>query len=439
MLARTISGLQPIAPLLARSMPSAVHGARRPHGIAKDVVQGVHRTLVDTADNPVRRIGAFVQMRARAERLRPGANAGGHRGYTPSLIPPFPNRTVAAASRKPKDPRQPAAPRRDPVLPALLGELAGGQAHSGSALAARLGVTRAAVWKQIEQLRELGLGISGQAGSGYQLDAPIDFLDAGTIGDLLEVDARARVGEISVHWQLDSTNSELLRRVGSATHDSTIACLAEIQSQGRGRRGRAWQMPLAGGIALSLLRRFEGPMASLAGLSLVVGIAAAQALEDSGIRDVGLKWPNDLVARGAKLAGVLVELGGDALGPCHAVIGIGINCRLGARAAAAIDQPWIDLATLANGAAPSRNEIVARVLTRLVAALERFADEGFAAFGDDYARRDVLCGQRVSVLRADGRSEGTARGVNARGAMRVAFAEGERAVDSGEVSIRVAP
>ena len=121
------------------------------------------------------------------------------------------------------------------------------------------------------------------------------------------------------------------------------------------------------------------------------------------------------------------------------MIGIGINCRLGARAAAAIDQPWIDLATLANGAAPSRNEIVARVLTRLVAALERFADEGFAAFGDDYARRDVLCGQRVSVLRADGRSEGTARGVNARGAMRVAFAEGERAVDSGEVSIRVAP
>lgn len=369
--------------------------------------------------------------------MRPGANAGDRRGYTPVPIPALPNCTVAAApvSRKPQDPER-AVARRDTVLPALLGELAGGQAHSGSALAARLGVTRAAVWKQIEHLRELGLDISGQAGTGYRLDAPIDFLAAGTIRDLLGADARRRIGEISVHWQLDSTSSELLRRAGSMPHGAAIACLAEIQSHGRGRRGRAWQMPLAGGIALSLLHRFDGPMASLAGLSLVVGIAVAQALEDSGIRDVGLKWPNDLVARGAKLAGILVELGGDALGPCHAVIGIGINCRLGARAAAAIDQPSIDLATLAHAAVPSRNEIAARVLTRLGAALERFALEGFAAFGDDYAHRDVLRGQRVSVLRAEGRSEGTACGVDARGAMRVAFADGERAVDSGEVSIR---
>lgn len=330
---------------------------------------------------------------------------------------------------------QPGAGRRDPALADLIGELADGQAHSGNVLATKLGVTRAAVWKQIERLRELGLGVSAQPGSGYRLDAPVDLLGAPQIARLLAPRARKRLGEVAVHWQLDSTSSELLRRVTEDPRDA-IACLAEIQRQGRGRRGRAWQTPLGGGIALSLLQRFDGGMASLAGLSLVVGISLVQALEDIGIADVGLKWPNDLVARGAKLAGVLVELGGDALGPCHAVIGIGINVRLGARTAAAIDQPWIDLATLSGGAAPSRNAVVAQVLTRLVAALDRFALEGFAGFADDYARYDVLHDRCVSVLRSDGRSEGIVRGVDLRGALRVAFADGERAVDSGEVSIR---
>lgn len=342
---------------------------------------------------------------------------------------------MAAAPNPKKLPLLPGAGRRDTGLAALIGELADGQAHSGSVLAAKLGVTRAAVWKQVERLRELGLDVSAPAGSGYRLAAPVDLLDAKQIARRLAPPARERLGEVAVHWQLDSTSSELLRRAADDSRDA-IACLAEIQSQGRGRRGRAWQTPLGGGIALSLLQRFDGGMASLAGLSLVVGIAVVQALEDIGIADVGLKWPNDLVARGAKLAGILVELGGDALGPCRAVIGIGINVRLGARTAAVIDQPWIDLATLADGAAPSRNAIVAQVLTRLVAALDRFALEGFAGFADDYARYDVLRDRRVSVLRSDGHSDGIVCGVDARGALRVAFADGERAVDSGEVSIR---
>lgn len=342
---------------------------------------------------------------------------------------------MAAAPDPKKSPKPSGTGRRDPALAALIGNLADGQAHSGNVLADKLGVTRAAVWKQIERLRELGLGVSAPPGSGYRLDVPIDLLDGLQIAHRLAPLVRARLGEVAVHWQLDSTSSELLRRAADDPRDA-VACVAEIQTQGRGRRGRAWQTPLGGGIALSLLQRFEGGMASLAGLSLVVGIAVVQALEDLGIPDVGLKWPNDILARGAKLAGILVELGGDALGPCHAVIGVGVNVRLGARTAAAIDQPWMDLATLADGQPPSRNAVVAQVLTRLVAALDRFALEGFAGFADDYAKRDVLRDRRVSVLRSDGRSEGIVRGVDARGALRVTFADGERAVDSGEVSIR---
>ena len=321
------------------------------------------------------------------------------------------------------------------AAPAWIADLADGSAVSGCVLAERMGVTRAAVWKQIQGLRALGLQVRAQTGRGYQLVAPVDLLDATAIRAALTPQTRARLGDLQVHWQLDSTSSELLRQLASDPRDRLV-CVAEVQSHGRGRRGRAWQTPLGGGIALSLLKRFDGGMAALAGLSLAVGIALVAALEDCGVGEVGLKWPNDLVARGAKLGGILVELGGEAQGPCHAVIGIGLNLRLPAAYSSAVAQPCIDLATLANGAPPSRTRVVAHVLDRLVDALDRFAATGFAGFADAFARHDVLRNRRVRVLRGDAERDGIACGVDERGALRVAFAEGECVVDSGDVSVR---
>lgn len=324
------------------------------------------------------------------------------------------------------------------TAPALLAELTADRAISGSELAARLGVSRAAVWKQVERLRELGLHVDAQAGSGYRLDAPIERLDAAQIKAALSPAQRRRLGDLAVHWQLDSTSSELSRHAVADPRDYQV-CLAEVQTQGRGRRGRSWRMPLGGGIALSLLKRFDAGMAPLAGLSLVVGLAVRRALDDCGIREVGLKWPNDLVAGDRKLAGILVELGGDAIGPCHAVIGIGINSRLDAGTIAAIGQPAIDLAGLAGAAAPARNRVVACLIARLIDVLDEFTAAGFAAFADEYARHDALQGRRVRVLRGGAEEEGIARGVDARGALRIAFADGERSIDSGEISIRAHP
>jgi BirA family biotin operon repressor/biotin-[acetyl-CoA-carboxylase] ligase len=319
--------------------------------------------------------------------------------------------------------------------PALLDQLSGGQTISGSELGARLGISRAAVWKQVDRLRELGLGVVAQAGHGYRLDAPFEALDAASIHAELAPATRARLGDLAVHWQIDSTSNELLRRRAGDPRDPLV-CVAELQSAGRGRRGRSWRTPLGGGLALSVLKRFDRGMAELAGLSLVAGVAAIEALDDRGIAEIGLKWPNDLVAREAKLGGILVELGGDALGPCHAVIGIGINLRLDAGARAAIDQPCIDLATL-TGVPVGRNALAARLITRLIDALDRFEQVGFAGFADAYARHDVLHGRPVQVLRAGVGAEGVACGVDRRGALRVAFADGEQAIDSGEVSIRM--
>ena len=320
--------------------------------------------------------------------------------------------------------------------PAVLAALAGGAAMSGQLLARELGLTRAAVWKQVVRLRGLGLAVEAQAGAGYRLAAPFERLDAAAIHAALAPAARAPMPRPRVLWETASTSSELLRAAGAGAPDLS-ACLAELQRSGRGRRGRAWHTPLGGGLALSLLKRFERGMASLAGLSLVAGVATCEALADAGVAGVGLKWPNDIVAGDAKLGGILVELGGDALGPCHAVIGIGLNLRVPDAVFAGIDQPCTDVARVA-GVAPSRNALAAAVLTRLATALARFDREGFAPFAPAFDALDVLRQRPVRVTRpgTPDACDGIALGVDARGALRVRFDDGERSVDSGEVSVR---
>lgn len=338
------------------------------------------------------------------------------------------NRSPLRAAEAPV--RRAARPAATP--PELLALLADGSEVSGAAIAAALGITRAAVWKQIEQLRARGLAVHAEAGRGYRLDTPIELLDASRIAAAIAPHERANVGAIDVRWQTDSTSSELARTAESASMPR--ACLAEIQTAGRGRRGRRWQTPLAGGIALSFVRRFDGGMASLSGLSLVAGIAVLRALTDTGIEGAALKWPNDIVANGKKLGGILVELGGDALGPCRAIVGIGLNVRIGANEGTAIDQPWTDLASL--GAAPSRNALAGRMLARLAEALDAFARDGFAAFGQEYAAHDALRGRDVVIVSGSDRWGAIADGVTSRGALRVVRDGRAIEVDSGEVSVR---
>jgi len=319
-----------------------------------------------------------------------------------------------------------------PAARALLAELAGGPV-SGSVLARRLGVSRTAVWKQVERLREAGVDIDASAGSGYRLAQPIELLDATALRRALAPGTRARLGALDVHWSIDSTSSELQRRAASDPGD-LLACFAERQSAGRGRRGRPWRMPLGGGLAFSILKRFDGAMASLAGLSLAAGVAVADALADVGAGDVGLKWPNDLLARGAKLGGILVELGGDALGPCHAIVGVGVNVHLGGLRDT-LDQPAIGLAELVPGV--SRARLAIALLERLVEALERFERDGLAPFVDAFGARDALRGKPVDVLQRGERRGGRALGIDARGALRVDFGDRIGTVDGGEVSVRV--
>ncbi|RPE79671.1 bifunctional biotin--[acetyl-CoA-carboxylase] ligase/biotin operon repressor BirA [Vulcaniibacterium tengchongense] len=323
---------------------------------------------------------------------------------------------------------------------ALLQRLIEGPA-TGDTLARASGQTRAAIWKRIEALREAGVAIEARAGRGYALAQPLDLLDAAAIHAALPPGARAALAGLEAAWSLDSTNSELLRR--PTPERGALALLAERQTGGRGRRGRAWASPLAAHLYLSVARQFGGGLARLGGLSLVAGVAAAEAVRELGFA-ARLKWPNDLVvgtgAELRKLGGVLVEGGGEHAGPARAVIGLGLNVRMPPAQAARIDQPWADLAGLAAPQPPpARNAVAAAVLARLLPALELFDAEGLAPFRERYAALDALAGQVVRVQGADAAWSGRALGLAEDGALRVRLdGGGERRFHSGEVSVRAA-
>ena len=240
---------------------------------------------------------------------------------------------------------------------------------------------------------------------------------------------------VEVVATIDSTNSELSRRATRQNIHRHVL-IAEAQTAGRGRRGRAWTVVAGGSITFSLGWRFEQGAGYLSGLTLAVGLAVARALEALGFAGIKLKWPNDLVHRRAKLGGILVELTGDALGPSLAIIGVGLNFQLPAAARRSIEQPVTDLASIARRRAIDRNQQLARILRELAAVLEAFAERGFAPLRVDWQRRHALQRKPVEVLLPDGRSaRGQVVGVDAEGAL-VVDNRGQRLrFLSGEVSL----
>lgn len=288
--------------------------------------------------------------------------------------------------------------------------------RSGEDIAAALACSRAAVWKQVGQLRALGIPVSAIPGRGYRLEQPLELLDPEPILACVGASARARLAGLRVVAEIDSTNAELLRWPAADRHGQAL--LAELQHGGRGRRGRRWHSPFARNVYLSLGWRFDDGLAGLSCLPLVVALAAGIAVERAGVQGLGIKWPNDLVLAGAKLGGCLVEVQGDPQGPCHAVMGVGVNVRMrGAADTAVIDRAWTDLASHAPTA--TRNAVAGLLLDALLDHLPRFEREGFGPFRADWERRDVLRGRTVTVNHARGAHRGVARGVGVRGGLLV--------------------
>jgi BirA family transcriptional regulator, biotin operon repressor / biotin---[acetyl-CoA-carboxylase] ligase len=309
---------------------------------------------------------------------------------------------------------------------------------SGEALAADLAVTRAAVWKAVEQLREVGVGLEAQTNKGYRLSAGVTALSAGRIEALLPAGVRTRLDALLVEWSLESTNTKLLDslppRAGTA-----MVVLAEHQTGGRGRRGRGWVAPPGGALCLSLAWQFADMPADLSALSLVTGMCAADALRSLDVGGVRLKWPNDLVTANGKLGGILIEMRAEAGGPVHVVIGIGLNVLLDAAAREAVKASGnvADDLRAHRDPVPDRNAMVAALLARLVPALETFPRAGFAPHMARWNELDALKDREVRIENAGELTRGVARGIDAHGALLVETPGGVRRFISGEVTVRV--
>ncbi|MEM0953890.1 MAG: biotin--[acetyl-CoA-carboxylase] ligase [Pseudomonadota bacterium] len=309
--------------------------------------------------------------------------------------------------------------------------LADGEFHSGEDIGRALGISRAAVWKNLSQLQEHGLALESKHRRGYRVPGGLDLLDREKI--LACMQTPERIDALDVLLETDSTNRIAMER--DSIPDKAYVCTAEWQRQGRGRLGRTWVSPIANSIYLSAGWQFANGVADMQGLSLAVGVVVAQTLEQIGIEGVGLKWPNDLVADG-KLGGILIELKGDLAGPCTAVIGIGLNGAVPEHSAEDIDIPFTDLRRLSGGTLPDRNRLVGTLLDNLMALLVRYPKEGLSACQQEWDRLDQLSGQPVTVHTGCDSVSGVARGIDTRGALQLETAQGIQSFEGGEVSLK---
>ena len=317
----------------------------------------------------------------------------------------------------------------------ILRLLADGKLHSGADIGRKLGVSRAAVHKGVKGLSANGLGVHAIAGLGYRLDVPITPLDRRLVSRLFDASATPPQ-RVEILERVDSTNRHLLARGLIDPDPCGLVCLTEVQSQGRGRQGKSWVATPYENLMMSMAWRFDAGPAMAAGLSLAAGVAAARALETYGVPDAGLKWPNDVLWHERKLAGLLVDVHGEASGPCTVVVGVGVNCHISAVDARRIDQPWVDLYTI-TGMTPERNRLAALLIRELQDMFKTFAVSGLSAYQSDWNRRHLYADRPVRVSRDHASFEGTVEGIDEHGALRLRHADGSvRLFYSGQVSLR---
>ena len=338
------------------------------------------------------------------------------------------------------DPAPTSTSTQSSLVASVFAHLSDGQFHSGEDLAAALDVSRSAIWKAVEALRELGATLHAVRNRGYRLAKSSEALDAAAIAARLPPGVRERLRSLDVVWSIGSTNTALLSRP-FPPNGVTEVMLAEYQTAGRGRRGRAWLAPPGGAICLSLSWTFRDVPEDLGALGLVIGVCELRALRSLGLSEGRLKWPNDILVNDRKLGGILIELRAETDGPACVVIGIGLNVALGAALLAKIAETGIaatDLIT-AGVPEPARNTVAAAVVDSCVRGLLDFERDGLRPFMEDWRGADALQGRMVDVKGAAGTvTKGLARGVDLHGALLVeTLDEGLRKFVSGDVTVRV--
>ncbi|GKV92553.1 bifunctional biotin--[acetyl-CoA-carboxylase] ligase/biotin operon repressor BirA [Pectobacterium carotovorum] len=289
----------------------------------------------------------------------------------------------------------------------LIKILSDGEFYSGELLGEMMGMSRAAINKHIQTIRDWGIDIFTVTGKGYSLPAPMQLLDEEVILKHLPE------GGVTVLPVVDSTNQYILERLD--TLSSGDACLAEYQQSGRGRRGRQWFSPFGANLYLSLYWRLEQGPAAAVGVSLVIGIVMAEVLHKLGADGVRVKWPNDLYLKDRKLAGILVELTGKTGDAANLVIGAGINLQMREPAPDTINQGWINLQEA--GIEINRNTLASTLISELRSALAVFELQGLEPFIPRWEKLDNYFNRPIRLIIGNREIHGIDRGIDRQGAL----------------------
>ena len=314
----------------------------------------------------------------------------------------------------------------------LITELASGAFISGELIGNKLGVSRAAIAKHIKALIEMGLEIYSVTGKGYKLAKPLTLLNKEIINTALRKLHLST--QLEVHNIIDSTNSYLMRLLPDNVSQGQV-CVAEYQSAGRGRRGRQWVSPFGSHIYLSQYWYLEQGMSAAMGLSVVTALAVSDAINSLYKIKVQLKWPNDIYLDGVKLAGILIDLEGQALEPCHCVIGIGLNLAMPAQSALAVDQPWTDLQAHIN-VPIDRNLLIAEIISCLRTRLLEHQEQGISDMIAQWQAQDHYFNKPVKLLTGTRETLGICKGINSQGALLLEVDGQIKPIYGGEVSLR---
>jgi BirA family biotin operon repressor/biotin-[acetyl-CoA-carboxylase] ligase len=317
----------------------------------------------------------------------------------------------------------------------LIRTMADGRFHSGQELGDRLEISRAGVWKKLQIIKDkYGIQIDAVKGKGYRLQEPLDLLSRESIENALTELGLQQLPPVAVHATIDSTNAWLMQQAALGIKSGAV-CLAEQQSAGKGRHGRHWVSPFGRNLYYSMLLRFDLAPAQVAGLSLASAIAVLRLLRQLNCQQAGLKWPNDVIWQGKKLAGLLLQVSGESAGPSQVVIGVGLNLGMG-RYGEEIDQPWADLSQIPDLLPINRNELAASLTLHLKNAAEQFLQQGLSGFSKEWHEYDLYLGKQVVISSASKVHSGMHLGIDESGGIRVETETGIRTFHAGEVSLR---
>ena len=319
---------------------------------------------------------------------------------------------------------------------AILNALNQGGFISGQVLGEQLGISRAAISKHIKSLQEMGLDIFKVTGKGYSLNSQVGLLNQAQIHQYYQA-LGATTAKVEVHPIIDSTNSELMRRIQAKNElESGTVIVAEMQQLGRGRRGRVWQSPFGANLYYSYFWRLDDGIQAAMGVSIVVGLAVYDAIKALYNIEVELKWPNDIYLNKQKLAGVLVELDAQPQGPCQLVIGIGINLQMPESFSQHIDQAWTDLSQHTQQL--NKNQLVASLTYYLEQRLEQYSESGLQSMHQQWNALNAFAGECVELNTGHRSWRGICEGIDSQGGIRIRQDGEVKSYYGGEISLRKA-